>query len=107
MAKAIRSLNELCKPKIEIGNVFVTKGVEALVRESGLNLHVYLSRLVMCDYGEVSGEQEWVNECNLAKRGSLQAVYQLDELGNAGAIDLWIKVDLQQSTTIISLPMEG
>lgn len=107
MADAIRSLKDVCQPKFDLGNVFVTKDVEKLIRENEFNLHVYLSRLVMCDYGEVNFEQEWVNECNLAKNGTLQAVYRLDNVTEQGAVELWIKVDLQRHTTVVSLPVEG
>ena len=90
--------------RFELGNVVMTRGIAARIRDEGLyppELMKALARHAEGDWGEaLCIEDVAANDSALADGGRLLSAYQI------GGIKVWIITEWDRSATTILLPAE-
>ncbi|TVO63299.1 hypothetical protein [Denitromonas ohlonensis] len=100
MAHAV--LNLASQPRFPSGQVVMTAGVDALVRQGLLNPSPYLRRHLHGDWGDLSDDDRQLNDAAL-KSGEdrLFSSYQVTP-----DLKLWIITEWDRSVTTLLLPSE-
>jgi len=89
------------KPLFEIGEVFMTRGVEKLVKDEKATPSVLLWRHVTGSWGDLSDEEWDYNQTALAEGGQILSSYDL-----SATVTVWVITEWDRSVTTVLLPEE-
>ena len=99
---ALAVLNFASEALFSPGQVFMTTGVDELVRQGRLNPTPYLRRHLHGDWGDLSGDDRRLNDAALASgEDRLFSSYQV-----MPDLKLWIITEWDRSVTTLLLPSE-
>lgn len=86
-----------------LGGVVMTQGVGHLIREEGLDPLDFISRHVVCDWGDIPDDDKESNNEALPNGGRLFSAYNLQ---GYSASRIWVITEADRSVTTLLLPTE-
>ena len=91
----------------DMGAVYTTSGIRALMDGQGLDVIPYLERHVSGDFGELCHEDEAANRAAIYGQGRVFSVYFfIPPRDPDNRIKLWVITEADRSTTTVLLPDE-
>ena len=90
-----------------LGNLYVTRGIQALMDEKGLDVTPYIARHQTGDWGEVCAEDASENQLSLEKGFRILSAYHFFPVNDPdNKIKFWIITEADRSVTTVLLPEE-
>ncbi len=90
-----------------LGTLYVTRGIQALMDEQGLDVSPFIARHVTGDWGEVCAEDAAENQLSLEKGFRILSAYSFSPVNDPNnKIKFWIITEADRSVTTVLLPSE-
>jgi len=89
-----------------LGKLFVTRGIQALMDEKGLDISPYIARHQTGDWGEVCAEDAAENQLSLERDYRILSVYSFASDIGGKTFKLWIITEADRRCTTVLLPSE-
>jgi hypothetical protein len=97
-------LNELARPKFELGRTLMTPSIKYLIENEGLDPVEFLRRHHAGDWGDLTPGDIRANNTALRHGERILSSYNLDEAFSESRI--WILTEADRSHTTVLLPHE-
>ena len=97
------------EPLFQLGNCYMTPGIDTLVAQRGLSLHDYLYRHQHGDWGDVAPKDAQANKEALRMDARVLSAYVLPPISASetlAPVKVWLITEADRSTTTILLPEE-
>jgi hypothetical protein len=98
---------EQIKPALfPLGSVYVTRGIQALMDEQGLDLSPYIARHKTGDWGEVCAEDAAENQLSLERDLRILSAYSFTSAIDGEIYKFWIITESDRLCTTVLRPEE-
>ncbi len=98
---------EQAKPLLfELGQLYVTRGIQALMDEQGLDVSPYIARHQTGDWGEVCAEDAAENQLSLETGFRILSAYSFTSDIDGQTYKLWVLTESDRSVTTVLQPSE-
>ena len=94
------------QPLFQLGNCYMTPGINTLVAQQALSIDHYLYRHQHGDWGDITKEDGAENETSLLQGYRILSAYNLEGHTGSNTIKIWIITEADRSTTTVLLPNE-
>ncbi len=90
-----------------LGSLYVTRGIQALIDEKGLDVSPFIARHVTGDWGDVCAEDAAENQLSLEQGFRILSAYSFAPANDPNnTIKFWIITEADRSVTTVLLPSE-